>query len=47
MRESLRETDEQAAELAMEQMLSVHDVAVGETMQRLVEKERGAGHEPW
>jgi hypothetical protein len=25
----------------------VHDVAVGETMRRLVEEEHGAGQEPW
>jgi hypothetical protein len=25
----------------------VHDVAFGETMQRLAEEERAAGHKPW
>lgn len=25
----------------------VHEVAFGETMKRLVEEERAAGHEPW
>ncbi|MGA2454896.1 MAG: hypothetical protein ABSG93_15385 [Solirubrobacteraceae bacterium] len=26
---------------------NVHDVAFGETMQRLAKEERAAGHEPW
>jgi hypothetical protein len=25
----------------------LHEVAFGETMQRLAKEERGAGHEPW
>lgn len=29
------------------ELSKVHEVAFGETMKRLVEEERAAGHEPW
>jgi len=36
-----------AADEALDRIEAMAAEAVGETMQRLVEKQRGAGHEPW